>query len=290
MQVEPVLQRLVDESISAAADIDWSISIRDSVGNELVAHNAGASLNTASVGKLLLLAEVARQCEVGTLDSAEPLTRDPALLVADSGIWQYLRVEQLSIHDLCVLVAAVSDNLATNVLLKHVGLQRIKELSGALGMRGTALLDYVRDARGPDDEWALSVGTAAELSRFMTQMASGQLISPFVSYQLDSWLATGTDLSMVASAFGFDPLAHAQPDRGYSVRSKTGTDVGVRADIGAIGPTGRPLSYAVIANWDAAESDLRDVVLVAMRSIGVSLRDTLQRQELPTRSAAEGTR
>ena len=196
-------------------------------------------MQTASVGKLLLLAEVARQFEAGDLDSTELLDRDPKLLVADSGLWQYLTIGKLSIHDLCVLIAAVSDNIATNVLLKRVGFQRLRDLSGALGLIETVLLDYVRDPRGPDDAWTFSTGSAAELSRFMNRMARNELISQTVSEQLDRWLATGVDLSMVASAFGLDPLAHSESDRGLYIRNKTGTDTGITADVGTVGQNGK---------------------------------------------------
>jgi beta-lactamase class A len=236
-------------------------------------------MKTASIGKLLLLAEVARQCDAGDLDSTEFLDRDPKLLVADSGIWQYLWVDKLSIHDLCVLVAAVSDNLATNVLLKRVGFQRLRELSGALGLIETALLDYVRDYRGPDDLWTLSIGSAAELSRFMHQIARKELISQTVSEQLGRWLATGVDLSMVASAFGLDPLAHSESDRGFYIRNKTGNDTGIMADVGTVGKGSMWLSYAVIANWEAVDPSLRDTSLAAMNSIGKTLRNILQNSQ-----------
>jgi beta-lactamase class A len=271
-----MLQESINDTISTTPEIDWSICIRNHAGHEVASHNPDISMKTASIGKLLLLAEVARQCDAGSLDGTKLLGRDPSLVVADSGIWQYLQVEKLSIHDLCVLVAGVSDNLATNVLLKHVGFQRLRELFKALGLTRTALLDYVRDDRGPDDLWTLSVGSAAELSSFMSQIARKELISQVVSEQLDAWLATGMDLSMVASAFGFDPLAHAESDRSFSIRNKTGTDTGIRADVGTIGRNSAWFSYAVIANWEAADPSLRDTVLSRMNSIGRMLRDILQ--------------
>jgi beta-lactamase class A len=271
-----VLQQSIDDAISTTTDIAWSICIRDDPGHELASCNPDTSMRIASIGKLLLLAEVARQCDAGDLTGTELLGRDPELLVADSGIWQHLQVDKLSINDLCVLVASVSDNVATNVLLKHIGFERLRNLSEALGLVGTALLDYVRDHRGPDDAATFSIGSAAELSRLMSRMARRELISQSVSEQLDAWLATGVDLSMVASAFGFDPLAHAESDRGFSIRNKTGTDTGVRADVGAIGWKNRWFSYAVIANWDATDPGLRDTVLSRMNTIGQMVRDVLQ--------------
>src|SRR5262245_4252548 len=114
-----MLQQSIDDALSTNTNISWSICIRNDAGQELASGNPDTSMRIASIGKLLLLTEVARQCDAGELTGTELLGRDPELLVADSGIWQHLQVDRLSIHDLCVLIASVSDNVATNVLLKH---------------------------------------------------------------------------------------------------------------------------------------------------------------------------
>jgi beta-lactamase class A len=271
----PTLQKSIDDTVGLPAEIDWSICVRDGAGMELASRNRDSSMNTASVGKLLLLIEIARQYDTGDLTGAELLGRDRELLVADSGLWQYLQVDALSIHDLCVLVAGVSDNLATNALLKHVGFQRLHSLSTALGLSTIALHDYVRDHRTSGGVMTFSTGSAAELSCLMTRMVKKELLSQTVSERLATWLATCMDLSMVASAFGFDPLAHAETDRCFLIRNKTGTDAGVRADVGAIGREGVWLSYAVVANWKADDANLRDTVLSQMNAIGRMLRDVL---------------
>lgn len=266
------LQGFVEDATSRTSNIAWSVCIRNGDGRELACFNHAASMEIASLGKVLLLIEAARQCEAGDLAGTEVLFRDPAFAVADSGIWQHLRTDRLPVDDLCVLIASVSDNIATNVLLKRVGFERLNALCAALGLTNTALLDYVRDHRGPDDVPTFATGSAAELSSLMSNIARNSLISPAVCEQLRTWLATGVDLSMVASAFNFDPLAHAGPDRGYSVHNKTGTDAGIRADAGTVCRDTNALSYAVIANWDARELGLRDTVLATMNAIGTRLR------------------
>ncbi len=269
------LQAPIDDVVNAAPEIDWAISIRDAAGHELASCNADRSMQIASVGKLLLLVEVARQFAAGTLAADEMLGRDPTLLVADSGLWQHLHIHYLSIHDLCVLVAGVSDNVATNVLLKHIGLQRLNELCRSLGLANTALLDYVRDHRGPNDPVTFSTGSASELSRLTSQMSRKELVSQPVSEQVNAWLATGVDLSMVASAFGLDPLSHATSGRPFLLRNKTGADAQIRADVGTIGRDGSWLSYAVIANWAAPELSTPETALAGMNAIGTVLKEAL---------------
>ena len=156
-------------------------------------------LPAASVGKVLLLIEVAR-----TLDLAEPLTRTREDAVADSGLWQHLAVDTLPAGDLAALVGAVSDNLATNVLLRRVGLDAVRRTAGELGLEHTALHDRVRDARTAAHPPALSTATASELSLLFTRLDERVL----------GWLALDADLSMVAGGLGLDPLAHVEPERG----------------------------------------------------------------------------
>lgn len=276
MTDNPLLQRSIDDVVGASADIEWSVCIRDGAGHELASRNADRPMTTASVGKLLLLVEVARQCAAGELSGATLLDRDPELLVADSGIWQHLDVDSLSIRDLCVLIAGVSDNLATNVLLKRVGLGKVRNLAESLGLVHTALLDYVRDHRGPDDPATLSTGSASELAQLMSQLARRELISRAVSEQVNVWLAISVDLSMVAGAFGLDPLSHAPSDRNVFVRNKTGADAGVRADVGTIGRNSVWFDYAAIANWEASNPDLRDAALSGMHAIGMMLRTMIE--------------
>jgi len=271
-----VFQRPIDDVLSTSTGVEWAISIRDASGQELAHINADHPMNTASIGKLLLLVEVARQREAGELNGADLLSRDPELLVADSGLWQHLDVEKLSINDLCVLIASVSDNLATNVVLKRVGLQAVRAPAETLGLAHTVLLDYVRDRRGPADPPTLSTGSASELSQLTSRLSRHDVLSPAVSEQVNAWLATGVDLSMVASAVGLDPLTHNASGRNIMVYNKTGADPGVRADTGTIGRNARRLSYAVIANWDPSGPDAVDGVLSRMRAIGTILRASIE--------------
>jgi len=262
---------------SAPADVEWSVCIREAgTGAVLASVSADAVLPTASVGKVFLLREVARQVEAGELRLDERLERTPEDAVADSGLWRHLDAGALSVGDLATLVGAVSDNLATNVLLRRVGLERVQAGTQELGLRVSALHDRVRDERTAAHPPTLSSGSAAELSRFFARPRDR------VAARVLDWLGLGVDLSMVASAFGLDPLAHAEPDRGLRLWHKTGADAGVRADAGLLdGPAGT-VAYAVLARFPDAR---RDDVLAAMRAMGAILRQSgSAMQAVPTRS------
>src|SRR6476469_91510 len=108
-----------------AGGVTWSVCVRDGSGMPLGAVGADLPLRTASVGKVLLLVETARLITAGELSPDEPLTRSVDLWVGDSGLWHTLSVETLPLIDVAALVGAVSDNLATNVLLRRAGLAEV---------------------------------------------------------------------------------------------------------------------------------------------------------------------
>lgn len=232
---------------------------------------------TASLGKVLLLVTVAEALAAGRLSPWQTVSRDDVPAVADSGVWQHLRTPTIPISDLCVLVGTASDNWATNALIGAVGREAVVETGSRLGMEHTQLLDIVRDERTADDPRALSVGSAVELRRLCELLQHGDGVCPEAASQVRAWLALNTDLSMVASAFGLDPLAHVGEDRGFAVWNKTGTNLGVRGDIGVVVFDGEVVSYAVLANWTPTDGadPVRDEVLGAMRAVGGLIRRSL---------------
>jgi beta-lactamase class A len=277
--MSPVLQSALDDVSDAMPQVEWSIAMAMD-GAVIASVNADAMMRTASMGKVFLLIEVARRIADGSLDPAAMLTAEHAELVADSGLWQHFRQVPLTVSAAAVLVASVSDNLATNLLLDLVGLDSVTSISMALSMPNTALLDRIRDQRGPGHPVAPSMARAVDLAALMHRIWKGDVIQPAVGRQVRDWLRLGVDLSMVASAFHLDPLAHVDDD--LRLMNKTGTDVGVRADAGAFRGSSGCVSYAVIANWahDEAErstvdGQLRvDQVMSAMASIGRCLRES----------------
>ena len=127
-----------------------SVSLRDGAGGAvLAADDADRLHSTASIGKIVLLAEIAVRFVDGRLARGEPLTRTAEDAVADSGLWQHLGVDTLPAADLAALVGAVSDNLATNVLLRRVGMTAVTERAHTLGLERTALLTGCAMCAGP---------------------------------------------------------------------------------------------------------------------------------------------
>ena len=226
----------------ALPDVRWSICIRR--GDRVIAEiDPDRILRIASLGKLLVLMAAAARIQADPAFADHLLPR-PAAPVADSGLWQHLSVGSLSVADACVLTASVSDNLATNALIAGLGLDACNAVARESGCPSFAIHDIVRDIRSADDPPCLAEGSAQDAVALLALIDRDARWS-----RVRSWLSLGVDHSMALGALGADPLspgAVGEPAHAH----KTGSDPGVRADAGLIGPPGAALAYAVIANTD----------------------------------------
>jgi len=262
----------------------WSVFVRDiASGDVLFDHHGAAILSTASVGKLILLAFAGNELLSHPLSARTLLDRRAVAPVGDSGLWQHLGLDRLTIADATRLVFAASDNLASNALLAHFGLDHVRAFRPELDLQHTDLFDFVRDARSRDDPEALSCGPAVELCGFMMRLARGELVSPSLSRWLREGLSLNMDLSMVPAGLGLDPLTRPGDGGRIRVANKTGTDRGVRADTGIVACGPREIAYAAVCNYDdAAVSDAS--VLDTIRCIGDAIVSAQPRRAIAVSS------
>lgn len=267
--VLPELQAALARVAARQPDVLWSIAVRRD-GELVAALEPERVLATASMGKVLLLLDVSRALLRGELAAADRLAAEPEDLVGDSGLWQHLTEPTLSVASLCTLVASVSDNLATNVLLRSRGLASVQAVSRELGYDRTLLMDRIRDQRMPEHPPAPSQGSAVELAELMHRIVCGTALGD-PDARVRDWLALNTDLSMVAAAFALDPLAHGPSASGMWLMSKTGSDAGVRADAGCLVTESSTWAYAVLANARQAEARGDHDLMLSMREVGEAL-------------------
>jgi beta-lactamase class A len=240
-------------------------------GKTLLAIDDRVVLPTASIGKILLLIEVSARLTARDFSGFGILDKTSRDAVGEQGVWQHLQAPSLPVADLATIVGATSDNLATNVLLREVGLDAVRARTESLGLMRTALLDLVRDSRGPDDAPQLSVGSTAELSWLFGALARNEIVDALTSQRVMGWLSLNSDLSQVASAFGLDPLSHRGADHNTLLVNKTGTDYGVRSEAGALRGGSRAVSYAVSIQFNDDGLPARLRVLDAMRTVGFDM-------------------
>lgn len=266
----------VAETADTGSDTVWGAYALDTAsGDRLDERNAEQVMATASVGKVLLLITIATRIAQGRLDPAlriEPAEED---FVEDSGLLQFMTLRTLPVIDLCRYIGSVSDNYATNILLRHVGLEAVHAQTRQLGLQVTALNGVVGARRRSTSRFGLSEGNALELATLFRRLTTGTGLDPVVGRTVCGWMSTNTDQSMVGGGLQLDPLAHVQPELGMALVNKTGTVTGVRADIGVADGPAASVSYAVIARWGQGQESVatRAAVLDAMVGVGRRIRD-----------------
>ncbi len=264
----------------------WEAVVLARDGEVLVREGPGERRPTASVGKLWLLAELAERLGSGGMDPGRVIARSASEPVRDSGLWQHMDADNLAVIDAALLIAAVSDNAATNALLDVISLDAAADRARQLGARESRLHDRVRDVRDAVHPPSLSTGVAVELAEAARRIhlaSKGQPglgVSPAAARVMEAWLSTGVDTTLVLDPLALDPLAHVDPSGGVWAWCKTGADPGVRADVGVVEGPLATVAYAAIATWplDRGRSGLLEARL-RMRQLGSSIAE---RVGLPT--------
>lgn len=246
----------------------------------VLALNDDVVLPLASTGKVLLLAALAQDVAAGVVDPGERVTLLDEDYAGGSGLLTGLSARDWTTGDLALFTAAVSDNTATNALLRRLGLGRVDAAAAAFGLAVTRIHDKIREPRLPEHPPSFATGTARELAGLMRSLAYGH--EPWQRLLL-GWMAHNTDRALVPALLPHEPEDRDLPAvlpyaAGVWVANKTGTDAGTRADVGVMAGA-RWEGYAVLAHGPAG----REHGLVeAIRRAGLAIAATVLPGGRPT--------
>lgn len=124
---------------SAAGEADGERGVRE------VAVGADDAVVIASIFKILLVLEFARQTVAGQLDPRERVRVTSADRLGGWGTAGCLDDVELSLRDLAYFAMSVSDNSAADLLLDRVGLDTVRLLAKELGLDRTRVVGGPRD-------------------------------------------------------------------------------------------------------------------------------------------------
>lgn len=209
----------------------------------------------ASVVKVLIAVEFARQAEAGQLDPADRVRVRERDRLGGTGVAGFADDVEISLRDLAALMMTVSDNTAADLLTDRVGLDSLRSLAAELGMTGTRLTGPPRtvvaamaEDVGGDLAGADLLGTAAydpartnsatprDCVRLLAAIWAGTAGSPAASAWVRRLMARQVAQGRIASGFG-DEVA---------VAAKSGTLPGIRNEIGVVTwPDGARYALAV---------------------------------------------
>lgn len=278
-----------------AADLPGRLGVcvrypHDDVGVGLAADDL---FPAASVIKIPIMVETYRQAAAGLLSLDDPLPVLAEELADGSGVLRYLHPGlPLTVADAVELMIIVSDNTATNLLIRRLGADAVNLAMDELGFARTRTAGPIRAANADVPLARMSRTTPREMCGLLSLLATGALVSADASaamiatleHQLyGDMLPRHLPLTYYPERLGLDEM----PVR---IAHKTGGLSGVRNDVGIVRaqtPAGVRTMLFSAFTADLADEELWTVENVGARAVAAAARlayDTLLR--LATISAA----
>jgi len=232
------------DAIEARLDGVLGVYVRDLKTGHTIELRADEVFPTASSIKLAVLYELYRQAAEGGMIMGE-LTRPPLPRVKGGGVLQELgdRVT-LSWRDLAVLMMGWSDNEATNLLIRRVGMDAVNRRLDALSLGRTRLRRQMMDleaARRGDE----NVSTPREIARLAEVVATGEGVAR----------AAADDLLLVATIRDEGSFFRRGLPEEQRAVSKPGALEGVRCEAAWVDLPGRRYVAAVMTGYLQHEKD-----------------------------------
>lgn len=182
------------------------------------------SYSAASVIKLPLYLHVLKKCAEGAMSLEDRLVIPDSEKVPSCGAINMITGDvELDIRTLCNLMICISDNTATNRLIRHCTLEGIEVGFDEMGLKKTRirrlLFDSKASAAGIQNSICLK-----ELGNVLEQLYNGRFVSPVVSKAaLDTLLMQQINHKLNGKICDAVPIAH-----------KTGEDDNLSNDIGIV--------------------------------------------------------
>ena len=203
--------------------------------NETVGFLADEIFPTASVIKLSVLLTLMQQVEDGEYSLDDPLMLRRADHVAGSGLLQHLSPGlTMPIRDWAFLMMSISDNLATNVLIDHVGLDEVNDWLDEHDYPDIRLHRKINFNLLKTDQKLLGTSTPAALTRMITAVFQQTHVSPAACTEMMRMMnKVGAD--RVGRYLPFEPYGSDVPDSEIlRLAGKTGSLAGMRAQTAVI--------------------------------------------------------
>jgi beta-lactamase class A len=166
---------------------------------ERLARRADETFPTASLVKVAVLVTLYDLVERRQLALDDPLTVLRIDQVPGAGTLQFMHPGLVvTVRDAAWLMATISDNTATNLLLDRIAIRRVWEKMEALGLPHTKVhakvfLRLTSVAPDSSAKYGLGVTTPAEMASLFARLADGRAVSPAADSAMLEVLAHNED-------------------------------------------------------------------------------------------------
>lgn len=209
---------------------------RNLTTGEEIAYRPDRVMPTASTIKALVLAEFFRQVDAGAID----LDAHTGMVESDerggSGILKDLSPDiTLPVRDFATLMIALSDNVATAVLVRMLGRERIEQSAREWSMEQTSL-PFISMAGKPGDARNYAASTPRDIARLMELIATDAIVSPAACEGMRDILLTQQYHDQIGRYLPYSQYRRSgkRPEGAVILRTKSGFMQGIRVDAGIV--------------------------------------------------------
>jgi beta-lactamase class A len=207
------------------------VVVLDSRTGEYLSIRGNEPFPSASVIKVPILVELMYRVEEGAVGLDDPLSMLELDRAPGSGMLRHLSAPfSLSVRDAALLMIALSDNTATNLVLEKLGPRSVGVRMGELGLPGTRVFRKVfgnpADSFDPagSERWGLGVTTPMDQARLLGWIHRGDAVTPELSAEM---------LRMLEAQFFRNFIPRHLPS-GVRVALKSGFISAARHDCGIV--------------------------------------------------------
>lgn len=204
---------------------DTGVYIEGLVSGQRWERGADVPVVAASVIKIPVMIEVFRQAKEGLLSLDEVHALEDWERLPSCGTLKNMHAGiEMTLLDLVKLMIIVSDNTATNILIRRVGIENVNAALRSLGLETTTLRRLLFDSAASAKGISNTI-TAREMGKLLGMLYRGEIVSPEASRQM-------IDILLDQRLNGKLPFfLHAKD---IDVAHKTGEDDGITHDVGII--------------------------------------------------------
>jgi beta-lactamase class A len=240
-------QKLQDEirSVDNGLDGVMGLAVKDLTSGDTFFIHGDEIMPQASSIKIAVLANLYLQAQQAKLKFTEEYVVRQEDLVSGSDIMLGLTPGQtrLTLRDLATMMVAVSDNSATNVLIRRVGMENVNSMLDNLGLHATRLRRQMMDLKAAG-EGRENVSTPREMMTLLETIYRGKLLNKETTADFIKMLSTHKESS----------LLQGLPDD-VAAANKPGELEAVRNDSGIVLLKGRPYILCVMTTYLRDEKD-----------------------------------
>jgi len=189
-----------------------------------ICHNEDIAFTAASVIKLPIMMDVYKRVSAGEMSLGDLLAMKDFKKVGGCGAICSIDEDiSLSLGSLVKLMITISDNTATNILIRHVGVERLKQSFMEMGLQKTEVKRELYDMEAAE-RGLQNYFTPKEIGGLLEKLYNGTFVNKAASDEM---------ISILKSQQICHKISDSLP-AGVEVANKTGEVSGVTHDAGIV--------------------------------------------------------